>query len=354
MFGKGGRKGGARDSTHAFGRGRGKGGRGKGGWGGGGGRGTSGQQSLPNKVSTLEGHQDTVAALAVSHARSQLFSGSGDGTVKIWDWSAGFKCVHTLQVGAPVEALLVEGDWLFAGTATSPGGRNGFVKAWNMADGREQTLEGHTGAVFCVAQGGPHLFSAGEDAGVKTWKFGQSGQLEPVVELQGHRAPIQALSVAADSLLSADRNGEVKAWDLDTGGCKLTLKTDHLSMVMAMWVEESWGAPCIFTAALDGHCKVWDAAGSLLHDQHVTNQHGESSGITSLLVLKEPGEEQVLVTACQDNALKLWRMPGFSRRGILASRAGHSDIVRCLAKGPGASFFSGSMDRSIIVWEFRS
>ena len=152
------------------------------------------------------------------------------------------------------------------------GGRNGFVKAWNMADGREQTLEGHTGAVFCVAQGGPHLFSAGEDAGVKTWKFGQSGQLEPVVELQGHRAPIQALSVAADSLLSADRNGEVKAWDLDTGGCKLTLKTDHLSMVMAMWVEESWGAPCIFTAALDGHCKVWDAAGSLLHDQHVTNQ----------------------------------------------------------------------------------
>ena len=94
MFGKGGRKGGARDSTHAFGRGRGKGGRGKGGWGGGGGRGTSGQQSLPNKVSTLEGHQDTVAALAVSHARSQLFSGSGDGTVKIWDWSAGFKSAH--------------------------------------------------------------------------------------------------------------------------------------------------------------------------------------------------------------------------------------------------------------------
>ena len=56
--------------------------------------GTSGQQSLPNKVSTLEGHQDTVAALAVSQARSQLFSGSGDGTVKIWDWSAGFKSAH--------------------------------------------------------------------------------------------------------------------------------------------------------------------------------------------------------------------------------------------------------------------
>ena len=62
-------------------------------------------------------------------------------------------------------------------------------------------------------------------------------------------------------------------------------------------------------------------------------QHGESSGITSLLVLKEPGEEQVLVTACQDNALKLWRMPGFSRRGILAARAPASDIVRVPGKG---------------------
>ena len=125
-----------------------------------------------------------------------------------------------------------------------------------MADGREQTLEGHTGAVFCVAQGGPHLFSAGEDAGVKTWKFGQSGQLEPVVELQGHRAPIQALSVAADSSCRPIATARSRRGIWTLAGA-MTLKTDHLSMVMAMWVEESWGAPCIFTAALDGHCKVW-------------------------------------------------------------------------------------------------
>ena len=109
-----------------------------------------------------------------------------------------------------------------------------------------------------------------------------------------------------------------------------------------------------------------------------------------------PGEP-VLVTACNDCALKLWRMPGFEKRGILAARVGHSDIVRCLAKvravhhipsasltssstlnpspsqslsltnrslihvltyslcllqGPGNSFFSGSIDNSILVWEF--
>ena len=49
----------------------------------------------------------------------------------------------------------------------------------------------------------------------------------------------------------------------------------------------------------------------------------------------------------------MWAMPTFEKRGILAARVGHADTVRCLAKGPGNSFFSGAMDASIIVWEFQ-
>ena len=47
-------------------------------------------------------------------------------------------------------------------------------------------------------------------------------------------------------------------------------------------------------------------------------------------------------------------MPSFEKRGILASRAGHSDVPRCLTKGPGNSFFSGAMDNTVLVWEFMS
>ena len=64
------------------------------------------------------------------------------------------------------------------------------------------------------------------------------------------------------------------------------------------------------------------------------------------------GEASVLITACDDNALKLWMMPTFDKRGILASRVGHSDLTRCMARGPGNSFFTGAMDNTIIVWEF--
>ena len=51
-------------------------------------------------------------------------------------------------------------------------------------------------------------------------------------------------------------------------------------------------------------------------------------------------------------ALKLWTLPGFERRGIIASRNGHSDVVRAVCKGPGNSFFTGGMDCTIFAWEF--
>ena len=120
--GKGGGKGGWQDDGGGYGGGRGrssgKGGKGK--WGGG--KGKDSQQSmLPSKQAVLKGHQDTVNCLAVSEAKSQLFSGSKDGTVRIWSWSNGFELAHTLPVGAPVEALLLFDAWLFAGTAAAAG-----------------------------------------------------------------------------------------------------------------------------------------------------------------------------------------------------------------------------------------
>ena len=65
------------------------------------------QFQLPRMQIHVKGHQDTVNCLAVREAKSQLFSGSNDGTMKIWSWANGFELAHTLSVGAPVEALLL-------------------------------------------------------------------------------------------------------------------------------------------------------------------------------------------------------------------------------------------------------
>ncbi|KAF1934812.1 hypothetical protein EJ02DRAFT_488717, partial [Clathrospora elynae] len=47
-------------------------------------------------LQTLEGHGDRVSSVAFSHDSTQLASGSGDKTVKIWDASSG-TCLQTLE-----------------------------------------------------------------------------------------------------------------------------------------------------------------------------------------------------------------------------------------------------------------
>ena len=212
--GGGGYGGGGYNSSGGRGRGRGsKGGKGssKGGkgssWGGGSSRGRGGKggssSQLPTKQAVLQGHTQTVTCLAVRESAKQLFSGSMDGTVRVWSWEQQFQCVHTVNAAGPVETILVFDDWLFAGTSAS-NGRQGVVNVWHMVNGFEQMLEGHQGAVWCLAQGGAYLFSGGDDMGVKTWQFGETQKFEPVVNLSGHTAPIQCMTATGNVLLSAE------------------------------------------------------------------------------------------------------------------------------------------------------
>ena len=115
---------------------------------------------LPQRMAKLTGHTDTVSSLDVCDERKQLFSGSTDGTIKVWSWENGNfacvpprptpgpgwlepcwlvhaldvrpaprrprarrRCVNTVQAGGPVECILVFAPFLFAGTAatSSPG-----------------------------------------------------------------------------------------------------------------------------------------------------------------------------------------------------------------------------------------
>jgi WD40 repeat protein len=47
-------------------------------------------------LQTLEGHGGWVNSVAFSHDSTRLASGSGDGTVKIWDAGSG-GCLQTLE-----------------------------------------------------------------------------------------------------------------------------------------------------------------------------------------------------------------------------------------------------------------
>lgn len=222
---------------------------------------------------------------------------------------------------------------------------------------------------------------------VKVWRYEDvpagSGSFLLLIELKGHRACIQdmkvrggALDAHADVLISADRDGTVALWGFgETNASPNPLSFFHTGQanLMSIRVDETG----LFTAGLDGHIKanrrlpacpgslrptahrppcccrmqVWDAQGTLLFDHVCLTKEQRESGVTAIAVVPDH-TDGVMVTACQDKAIKLWKMPTFAKRGIIGPKAGHTDVVRCIAKGPGNSFFTGSMDSSICVWEF--
>ena len=177
----------------------------------------------------------------------------------------------------------------------------------------------------------------------------------PLIKLEGPQSAVQRMTTvegqegAPGVLVSAHRGGQIHMWDLTSGAPTTHINTGHTNALCSIILEGTY----LFTGALDGHVKVWDGAGGQLFDQVITNQQNAPSGVTAMLVVPE-GESSVLVTACDDKALKMWVLPTFDKRGIIGARVGHSDVVRCLAKGPGNSFFSGGMDGNIMVWEFMS
>jgi len=303
--------------------------------------------------------------------------------VKIWSWADSQPFVETGSINAPgpIECLHLLSPFLFAGVQGAPlVSGAGSIKVWQMQTGMEQVLEGgHAGTVHCldteISQG--FLFSGGDDSGtgnasactVKLWKFSaETNQFAPITQFSGHQNIIQDMKTTGtspevtDLLITADRGGTVAVWGVGASNASTeplhVLNTGHTAILTGIWVD----GKVLFTAGLDGHVRVWDC-GKLApghnaeiqpeYDHVVLQQDRNASGVVALAVVPH-GDESVMVTACSDKALKLWMMPTFGRRGILTAKAGHAEVVRCIAKGPGNSFFTGSMspENGICVWEF--
>lgn len=55
-----------------------------------------------------------VRGIALPLGSKKLYSGSIDGTVRVWDGHSG-KCVNLTNLGGEVTSLITEGPWVFIG-----------------------------------------------------------------------------------------------------------------------------------------------------------------------------------------------------------------------------------------------
>lgn len=357
-------------------------GRGRGYWGGRGGRGrgrgryegdrqaASQREPPPNDlefVAELKGHTKKVTTVLMDEAGGQLFTGSHDGTVRVWSCTTG-QCVSTVQVGGEVACMLVFAGFLFVGLKTKAGA--GQVKAWNMQSNLEYPpMEGHTGAVQALAAAGDMLFSAGQDQSLRVWKLDPaSNQWGCVAVLKaeqgGHRAPISCLWASHPFLFSADYLGTLKVWDLSTGAARQTIERAHSGSDVPCITDLTVWEGHIVSASLDGLIKIWEpadpATGLIINPTPIftfpeqePGQRGDSlAGILALCGVADAQNRCVLMASYNgERCIRLWELPSFEARGTL----GDVNNARAMAGSAAAQLvFSGDEHGRVKVWKWKA
>jgi cytochrome c len=157
--------------------------------------------------------------------------------------------------GGPVRALAISPD----GTAAVSGSFDSSAIRWSLTrNAAEQVLRFHDGAVNAVAilKDG-RIATTGEDGRIALWR---EGEQKPAVVLEGHQAPVVALSLSPDgsTLASASWDATLRLWPL-SGGAPRVLEGHKQNVNGVSFTRDG---KSIVSAGYDATLRIWALAGS--------------------------------------------------------------------------------------------
>nr|PNR57693.1 hypothetical protein PHYPA_004687 [Physcomitrium patens] len=289
-------------------------------------------------TTVLNGHEKAVRAIVLPEAHAQLYTGSQDESVRVWDCTTG-KCTNVAPMGGDVGALIFAKGWLFVGLPNE-------VKVINMATLQQANLSGPKGQVHALAVTDDGLLFAGTHFNAAT------NQFEPAASMSGHTGPVVTLMLIANRLYSGSMDSTIRVWEFATLQCVQALE-GHTNVVMDLLCWDSFLLSC----SLDGTIKIWSVNSSgqleLTFSHPEEENQSDSRNITLAGALKMCGctdkaGKPVLLCSYNDNIVRLYDLPTFTERGQLFSR----EEVRALQVGLNNLVFSGDSRGDVKVWSW--
>ncbi|MBI2900872.1 MAG: WD40 repeat domain-containing protein [Planctomycetes bacterium] len=202
------------------------------------------------RVLTIAGHEANVNAVAVSSDGRLLATGSGNGTIAMWD------------VGGERAALsksLSNGGGAVFDVAWGPGanmlasvGFDGTVTMWKDGSVSWQISRDSRDATTLAFRADGKLLAFGDGARVRL--VDEKGR--EAAALSGHDGLVYSVAFRADGkrIASASKDRTVKVWDVDTGKLLRTL-SGHTDRVLSLaWSPDGHS---LASGGMDKTVRIW-------------------------------------------------------------------------------------------------
>ena len=201
-------------------------------------------------------HRDGLFGLV--QAGGRVFACGGSGTLSSWDAASGGPLRHRA-----VESVRLRGlAWLPTPRLLACGTANGDLLLVEPDGLRAVHVveRAHERTVFDIADAGDRFYTCGRDGAIRAWATeAPFGQLDHV---PAHAATVNALAYAsaAETLVSAGRDRELRVWDREPDGLRLRKVLDgprdggHVASVNACCLLPGGG---IASGGDDRTVRVW-------------------------------------------------------------------------------------------------
>ncbi|KAK7282692.1 hypothetical protein RIF29_11669 [Crotalaria pallida] len=257
-------------------------------------------------------------------------AGLSKGMAELKDLRGHLDCISGLAVG---------GGYLLSSSFDKT------VRVWSLQDfSHLHTFRGHENkvmALVCVDEEEPLCISGDSGGGIFVWKittpFRQEDPLRKWCEQKDWRfSGIHSLTAYRNNCLysgSGDRT--IKAWSLEDGSLICSMN-GHSSVVSTLAICDE----VLYSGSWDGTVRLWS-----LNDHSPLTVLGEDVTIEMKSVLAITVDRHLLVAACENGCIKVWRNDVFMNSKIL-----HNGAIFAMNM-QGKCLYTGGWDKNVNIQE---